>query len=121
MEIFLKKYKGALFVFLFILLSVLLFNSCSNIGLLDNKNSWLVQDITSVVDFFKVYLVLQLSIFLVSLLLGFFLGGLGDIISLVIHFIWIVSQRDYGFFNVLLLFGIFSIFSFLMSLIRGRR
>lgn len=121
MKIFLKKYKGVLFLISLTLFSMLLLTSCSEIGLLSEKNSWLVQDINSVGDFIKVYLVLQLSIFLVSLLIGFFLGRLGDIISLVIHFIWIVSARDYGFFKVLLLFGVFSIVSFLISLLRGGR
>lgn len=93
----------------------LLLTSCKSVGLLSNKNSWLPDGIEGVADFFKVYFVLQLSILLIGILLGFFLGRAGYIVSLVLHFIWIVSYRDYGFFIVLLLFGLFSIISFLIS------
>lgn len=101
-------------------LSLMLTNSCSsNIGLMSEKNSWLVREMDGPGDFLQVYIVLQLSILLIAIVLGFFLGKAGQIISLVMHFIWIVSFRDYGFLTVLLLFSLFSIVSFLYNLIRG--
>ena len=103
----------------FFLAPILLLTSCSEIGLLSEKNSWIVNNIDSVGDFLKVYFVLQISIILVSLILGILLGRLGYIISLVIHFIWIVSARDYGFFKVLLLFGLFTIVSYLINLLKA--
>ena len=104
---------------LFFLITSLVLTGCSEIGLLSNKNSWLPADIYSTGDFFKVYIVLQISIILISLILGIFLGNLGYIISLALHFIWIVSARDYGFLNVLLLFGMFTIISFLLNAVRA--
>ena len=99
----------------FLLITLLFLSSCSDVGLLSEKNSWIVRNIDSFGDFFKVYFVLQISIILTSLILGTFLGNIGYIISLAIHFIWIISARDYGFFIVLLLFGLFSIISFLFQ------
>ena len=96
-------------------------SSCSNVGLLSERNRWIVDDISGIGDFFKVYFVLQLSIILIGLLLGTVLGKLGYIISLGVHFIWIVAYRDYGFLNVLLLFTFFSIVSFLFNLIISRK
>jgi hypothetical protein len=98
-----------------LLLTTLLLTSCKSIGLLSDKNSWLPDDIESFGDFFGIYFVLQISILLTSILLGLILGKGGYIVSLVLHFIWIVSYRDYGFFMVLLLFGLFSVISFLIS------
>jgi hypothetical protein len=92
-----------------LLLTTLLLTSCKSIGLLSDKNSWLPDDIESFGDFFGIYFVLQISILLTSILLGLILGKGGYIVSLVLHFIWIVSYRDYGFFMVLLLFGLFSV------------
>ena len=101
----------------FVIFLLLLLASCSEVGLLSEDNSWLVGHISGVGDFFKVYIVLQISILIVGLLIGLFLHKLGHIISLILHFIWIISARDYGFLNVLLLFSIFSIISFLFNLI----
>lgn len=101
----------------FLLTAMLFLTSCDSIGLLSEKNSWLVEEIESLGDFFKVYVVLQLSILIIGVLLGFVLGGAGFMISLVLHFIWIVNYREYGFFIVLLLFGLFAIVSFLVSTI----
>lgn len=100
---------------IFLVITTILFTSCNSIGLLSEKNSWLPDDIEGVGDFFKVYFVLQLSILLIGILLGFFLGRAGYVVSLILHFIWIVSYREYGFFVVLLLFGLFSIVSVLIS------
>lgn len=98
----------------------LLTTSCStNIGLMSEKNSWLVHEMDGLGDFLQVYFVLQLSILLIALILGIFLGKAGQIISLVMHFIWIISYRDYGFITVLLLFSLFSLVSFLYNLLRG--
>lgn len=109
--VFLRNVIGMFLLFLL--------TSCSEVGLLSEENSWIVGTINGVGDFLKVYIVLQISIIVLGLILGIFLGGLGKIISLVAHFIWIVSVRDYGFLNVLLLFSIFSIISFLFNLIRS--
>jgi hypothetical protein len=98
-----------------LVVATMLLSSCNSIGLLSEKNSWLLDDIDSFGDFIKVYFVLQLSIILIGVFLGFFLGKGGYIVALILHFIWIVSYRDYGFFIVLLLFGLFSIISFLIS------
>ncbi len=97
---------------LIVILVSLLLTSCSSVGLLDDNIPY---TINSVGQFLKLYLVLQISILIVGLLLSLFLGKLGYIISLLLHFIWIVSQRDYGFFKVFLLFGLFSIISFVIS------
>jgi len=94
--------------------------SCDSVGLLSEKNSWVVDDINNFGDFFKVYLVLQISIIIVAIIISFFLGKAGYYISLIIHFIWIVSSRDYGFLMVILLFGLFTIISFLYNVIRFR-
>jgi len=102
----------------FVLLTL---SSCSSVGLLSEKNSWLPHDIESVGDFFGVYFVLQISIIIVSLILVFFFGKGGYIISLIAHFIWIVSYRDYGFWLVLLLFGLFSIVSFIINIFFGTK
>lgn len=95
---------------------LLILSSCSSIGLLSEENSWLTNDIESVGDFFGVYFVLQISIIIVSLILSFFFGKGGNSISLIAHFIWIVSYRDYGFWLVLLLFSLFSIVSFIIKI-----
>lgn len=116
----LKSYKNTFIIFAIIIIISLLITSCSEVGLLSDKNSWIVNNISSVGDFFKVYIILQISIIITGLILGIFLGKLGYIISLVIHFIWIISARDYGFLNVILLFGLFTIVSFLFNLIRSR-
>lgn len=90
-------------------LALLSLTSCSRIGLLSDDNSWLPFEINTVGEFFMVYIVLQISIFLISLLLGLLFGKVGYAISLLLHLIWIVVFRDYGFFKVLLLFVLFSI------------
>lgn len=68
-------------------------------------------------DFFKVYIRLQISIVILTFLCSILLGNFGYIVSVVAHFIWVISERDYGFFNVLLLFSIASIISFLLRTI----
>jgi len=95
----------------------LLLSSCSEVGLLSEKNSWILDEINSVSDFFKVYLVIQLSMLILGLLLSTILDDLGKLISLVAHFIWIVYARDYGFFTVMLLFGLLSIISILFQVV----
>lgn len=108
------------YIFLILVINLLM-HSCSSIGLLDEKNSWLLEEINSIGDFIKVYIVLQISIFLVSLILSLILRDLGVFISIIIHLVWIINYRDYGFFIVLLLFGLFAIIShFIMLLIINR-
>lgn len=107
--------QKALLTSIVLIVALMIFTSCNSIGLLSEKNSWLPNYIDSFGDFFKVYFMLQLSIILIGVLLGFFIGKGGYIVSLTLHFIWIVSFRDYGFSLVLLLFGLFSIISFLIS------
>ena len=102
----------------FVLLTL---SSCSSVGLLSEKNSWLPHDITSFGDFFGIYFTLQISIIIVSLILGFFFGKGGNTIALIAHFIWIVSYRDYGFWLVLLLFGLFSIVTFIINIFFGAK
>ncbi|PKP40495.1 MAG: hypothetical protein CVT95_13580 [Bacteroidetes bacterium HGW-Bacteroidetes-12] len=116
-----NSYKTFFLSFTIIFFLSVLLTSCSTIGLLGEKNSWLVHNITSVGDFLKVYIVLQISILLVSVILSFFLDRLGFIIALILHFIWIVTYRDYGFFKVLLHFGLFTIISIILNTIRGNR
>lgn len=113
------KIKFSKYRILPFMISLLLLTSCSKVGLLSEDNSWLIQNINSIGDFFKVYLIVQLSIVIIGVLLSFLLGRLGYVISLVIHFIWIIAERDYGFFKVLMLFGLFSLISFVFSLLRG--
>lgn len=110
MKAFLEKHN----VSIFIVLILLLFTGCSEIGLLSEDNSWVVKEINSTRDFFKVYLVLQLSIFIVGLLIGIIFSKTGYKISLLIHFIWIISARSYGFLMVFLLFGLFFIASYFL-------
>ena len=90
-------------------LILILLSSCSEIGLLSEKNSYVVEDITDFSTFISVYIVLQISILLISLLLSLVFGKAGGDLSLLLHFIWVVNYRDYGFFIVLLLFGAFTI------------
>jgi hypothetical protein len=98
-----------------VLFVVLLFTSCSSVGLLSDENSWLPHKIDDFSDFYKAYLILQISILINSLLWGIFFGRGGYPISVITHFIWIVSYRDYGFLIVLLLFGLFSIIRLIIS------
>jgi hypothetical protein len=113
-----KKEKLSILFCIFLALQLLLLSGCSSIGLLSEKNSWVPQEIESLGDFLGVYIVLQISVILVSLIIGIFLGEVGHIISIILHFIWIISYRDYGFFKVLLLFGLFSIISFIINSLR---
>lgn len=94
---------------------LLLLNSCSKIGLLDDKT--MLTQINDFGDFFKVYIILQISVLFVGLILSIFLSRLGYIIALVLHFIWVVNYRDYGFIKVLLLFSLFTIISYFFNLI----
>lgn len=102
-----------------VLVLALLFTSCSSFGLLDEKNSWILEDIDSIGDFFQVYLVFQLSIIIAGVILGLIVGRAGYLISVIIHFIWIVVYRDYGFFTVLLLFGLLTLLRFIFSTFRN--
>jgi hypothetical protein len=84
--------------------SLMLFStlsSCSSIGLLSDDSSLFPKEIDSFSDFLSVWFFLQLSILLVGLLLGFFLGQAGSNLSTLLHFIWLISYRDYGFWTVL--------------------
>ncbi len=110
-----KEPYAKVFRLLIIVFLPLLFISCDSIGFLSEKNRFLPHQIETFGDFVVVYFILQLSILFVTLVLGIFLGKGGSLISLVIHFIWIVSFRDYGFFKVLLLFGIFTFVKFVIS------
>lgn len=92
---------------LLIILITLTIISCSSprIGLLAENNSLLINDINNIKDFFKVLFVLETSIIIVSIGLALIgLVGVGTFISYLLHFIGIIYFRDYGFFNVLLLF-----------------
>lgn len=106
----LEKFRN---VFL-ILFSLVLFTSCSSVMLVGDSTA---KSIDSVGDFLGVYIMLQLSIFIMGVLLSFFLGGFGYVVSVIAHFIWVVSERDYGFFTVLLLFSLASIVSFLLNIL----
>lgn len=116
-NIYETKYFGLTIV---IILSLLI-TSCSSIGLLDKNDSWLVFKINGIGDFFKVYITLQISILIVSFFLSFLLSQLGYIIAIILHFIWIVAYRDYGFFIVLLLFGVFTSISILINVLFATR
>jgi lipoprotein len=99
-----------------------LLQSCSSIGLMDKGTPMQINDFG---DFFSMYIVLQISILLIAIILSLFLGDIGYIISLLLHFIWIISYRDYGFFTVLMLFGLATIVSLgikmLIFLYRNRK
>lgn len=110
-----KKQQFLVFATVFMLLAL---TSCNKIGLMSDKNSWLPNEINSFGDFLGVYAVLQISMLVISLLLGIFLGAGGYPISLLLHFIWIVGYRDYGFLLVLLLFGVLSGSLFLIDKIK---
>jgi hypothetical protein len=104
---------------LYFALLMILLSSCSEVGLLSEKNSWILDEINSVSDFFKVYFMIQLSMLIFGLLLSSILDNLGKLISLVAHFIWIIYARDYGFFTVLLLFGLLTIISILFQVVHS--
>ena len=86
---------------------------CSEIGFVNQKS--MVSEINGVGDFFRVYLTLQFSIFIISLLLSIFISRLGYVVTLILHFVWVVSYRDYGFLMVFLLFSLFTIGLFLFK------
>ncbi len=83
---------------------ITLVTSCAKVGLMSNKSSTIPIDINSVAEFFKVFLRLQISMILIAVILGLGLDKLGAVVSTLLHLIWIVTYRDYGFFIVLLLF-----------------
>lgn len=91
--------KNILF-FLLTVSSILVLSSCSSIGLLSENSSLFPQEINDFSDFIGVWFYLQISIILVGLLVGIFLGETASNISTLLHFIWIVSYRDYGFWTV---------------------
>lgn len=99
----------------YVLFAILFLTSCSSIGLMSEENSWLPHEIEGVGDFFNIYIAIQVSVLIISILLSFIIFKLGYIVALILHFIWIVTYRDYGFFIVLLLFGLFSIVSFVID------
>ena len=103
--------KEKLMSFCYVLVTLLFLTGCKSVGLMSDDNSWLPEEVESFGDFFSVYFVIQISVIIISLLLSFILGKGGYIVALILHFIWIISYRDYGFFKVLLLFGLFSIIS----------
>lgn len=109
-----KKYRKAFF-----LVSILFFTSCSKVGLLNKKNSLVLESINSIGDFFKVYIVLQVSMLLFAMFMSVLVGKAAYKISLVLHFIWIVFARDYGFFNVLFLFLLLPSVLYLINIIGG--
>ena len=112
-----SNFKTKLFLFTLIIFLSVFFSSCSSVGLLDERNSWMVTNINSIGAFLKVYIALQISILLMSLATSLFLGRLGYFVVVFFHFIWIVTYRDYGFFMVLLLFSIFSLISWVFSIL----
>lgn len=84
---------------------MILLTSCSTgVGLLSEKNSWLPYEIKGTMDFLKVFLIVQVSIIIAGAILGIFLSKLGQLLSVLAHFVWIVLFRDYGFFTVFFLF-----------------
>ena len=85
-------------------LCLMLLSSCSRFGFLGNKSKYTPIEIESFGDFFSLYLILQLSILFIGVLIAIPLGKDASNISTLLHFIWIVSYRDYGFFIVLGLF-----------------
>ena len=97
---------------LLLITSMLLLTSCSSIMLVGDDT---LQSIESIGDFFKVYFILQLSIYICSLIFTFIPLG-GRTTSIIIHFIWVVSERDYGFFKVMLLFSLFTNIRYLSAL-----
>ena len=60
-----------------------LLQSCSSIGLMDKGTPMQINDFG---DFFSMYIVLQISILLIAIILSLFLGDIGYIISLLLHF-----------------------------------
>ncbi len=99
-----KEIKRLVLMTTLLALITTLLTSCSNIGLMSNNNKYLPTDIDGFGDFMQVFFVLQISMLIVALVLGFFIGGAGGYVSGALHFIWIVSNRDYGFMTVLALF-----------------
>lgn len=115
-----NKFKNDLFLGFILTFCTTILSSCSEVGLMSNKNKYLPHDIDGFGEFFQVFLVLQLSMLLVALLLSIFFGEGGGFISGILHFIWIVSFRDYGFFIVLTLFALLQIvLMFLLPIIIG--
>lgn len=117
----LQNFQRTYSLALIMLLLIVLLSSCSGLILVNDNNRWLVKEISGIGDFFKVFFIFHLSILLLGVLLGFELGKLGYVISLIINFILIIYYRDYGFLNVLLLFGSFFIGSFLYNLYKSRK
>jgi hypothetical protein len=115
-----KKAKNHLFLGFILTFCTTILTSCSEVGLMSNKNKYLPHDIDGFGEFFQVFIVLQLSMLLVGLLLSIFFGNGGGYFSGVLHFIWIVSYRDYGFFTVLALFAFLQlVLMFLLPIIIG--
>lgn len=111
-----KQYLTKIVSILFILI---LLTSCSSLGLMSDKSSWLPHEIYSFGDFLEVYLILQVSMIIVSFFISIFFGG-GRIVSVIAHFIWIIIYRDYSFWILLLLFGIPPIIRFIFFIIKNR-
>jgi len=119
------KTTNNIFKTLIYILLLLLLSSCDEVGLLSDKNKYLVDVITNPSSFFGVLITLQLSILLTGVLLGLFIGKGGYSISQLIHFVWIIAYRDYGFWNVLLLFIVFTVvnllYRFVSTLIKANK
>lgn len=109
-----KKYFNEKLLFTFSISIVLIgCGEATDIGLLSEKNSWLLSDIENVGDFFKVFVTLQLSILITTLILSIFLKRLSYFATIIIHFGWIIWFRDYGVVYVFLIF----ILPFVLSVI----
>ena len=90
--------------------------SCSS-GNDENNTSPFPENIDSIGDFFSLWLRLQISIFIFGLFLRLIFGQLALTISIVLHLIWVIVDRDYGFLMVTLLFFLNTIVTFLFKII----
>ncbi len=102
------------------LLSIsLLLTSCSGVGLI--TDDIMPQKIHHVTGFFVIYIILQISVLASAFLLAIMFDEVGLDISKILHFIWIVWYRDYGFWNVLFLYALIFLVSYrVFSRIRSK-
>ena len=112
-----KKTLSPTFNVLGCLFLAVLLTSCSKIGFLNDNNSWLPYDLSSFGDFLKAYLVVQISIFVISFLVSFLLGNWAYVLVLFLHWVWLVNYRDYGFWKILLLFFFFTFFTAILRML----
>lgn len=82
-------------------LSSLFLVSCSSFLEQMDKNT--ESGIENFPQFLAVYISVQLSVVLFVFILGFFIKESAPIVSVLLHWGWLVWFRDYGFFMVLLL------------------